>query len=143
MTEERISKQILQHNQEEISTDEEWKILKAQMKKRQHASLTKARSGEEEKGVGVWGCGEWEGDWYIKTIQNKILLRHVSVLTGSFPLVLTSSSYHNISVLMPCKVKIRRERETVSPLRLYVVCVTMWLALHTHACSQFSRKASQ
>jgi hypothetical protein len=29
MTEERISKQILQHNQEEISTDEEWKILKA------------------------------------------------------------------------------------------------------------------
>jgi len=79
------------------------------VKKPQHASLASPSNGEKEKG----GGGE---EWYMKTIQNKILLRHVSILTGSFPLVLTSSSYRSISVLMPCKVKIRREREPVGPL---------------------------
>jgi hypothetical protein len=29
MTEERISKRILEYNQEETSTDEDWKTLKA------------------------------------------------------------------------------------------------------------------
>jgi len=52
MTEGRISKRILQNNQEEINTDEEWKILKAQVKKTEHASLPAPSSGEKEKGEG-------------------------------------------------------------------------------------------